>query len=60
MWGSACLGMGKLHAWAWENFMKAMGNFMEEFLVVLGKIVKACFRWFFKLLQNSLLLFVRW
>jgi hypothetical protein len=38
-------------AWVRGNFMRALEELkttMEELLVALGNIVKACFRWFFK------------
>jgi hypothetical protein len=39
--------------------LEELKTIMEELLIALGNIVKACFRWFFKLHQNSLLLFLR-
>jgi hypothetical protein len=45
-------------AWVWGNFMRALEELkttMEEFFVVLGNIVRACFKLFFKRHQNSLL-----
>jgi hypothetical protein len=41
----------------WKNIMRALGELkttMWELLVTLGNIARACFRWFFKLHQNSL------
>jgi hypothetical protein len=35
-------------------------NYYRELLVALGNIVRACFRWYFKLYQNSLLFLLRW
>ena len=45
------------HASAWENFMEDVEEFensAQELLVALGNNVRDCFRWFFKLYQNSL------
>jgi hypothetical protein len=45
-------------AWIWKNFMRALEEFKatKELLVALDNIVRACFRLFFKLHQNSFLL----
>jgi hypothetical protein len=52
------LSFGGVCAWTWRNFMRAHGNYklMEELLVALGDIVKACFKLSFKLHQNSFFL----
>jgi hypothetical protein len=51
---SVCMGM--------EEFMRAIGELkttMEKLLVALVNMVRACFKWFFKLHQNFLLLLIR-
>jgi hypothetical protein len=42
--------------------MRALGELkttIGELLVALGNIIRNCFRWFFKLHQNSLLFLLR-
>jgi hypothetical protein len=55
IWGSVSMGMGEL-----LRALDELKTTIEELLIIMDNIVKACFRWFFKLHQNSLLLLVRW
>jgi hypothetical protein len=49
------MGMGEL-----LRALDELKTTIEELLIIMDNIVKACFRWFFKLHQNSLLHLVRW
>jgi hypothetical protein len=56
------LSFGGVCAWIWGYFIRGLEELkitMEELLVALGNIVKACFRWLFERYQNSLLLLLR-
>jgi hypothetical protein len=48
------MDMGELH-----ESLKGIKTTTGELLIALGNIVRAYFRWFFKLHQNSHLLLVR-